>query len=374
MSDKLTHDCYVKVEKGNGKEIIEFLSKKAENKAGLEGCNKVGYYGIVNGFVKQEFELPLNNTLPVYTLEEAKKALDLKVVGYKLKEVFSKQGVLSYIPFPNFNLEDFAINAKHYQTTIENFRQAGLLNLWFEPVYELADVDFDMGNFKITKNKNMSLPMKPDTSWCIRVNNEEESAIYRKFFISMVGHKGWDFCIGYHYGFDGVDFTSYSVGELISFEEFKTEIMNKKIIGYVLKDEKYRDMAIKAGGTDNLRLLDAGYSFVKNSTLAERYRVADVLDLWFEPVYENLPAPAQTFDMGEFKLTIKKKGIYHKQEDITPYVEEVIQYAKRTLVGHRFAGFSFNVGDVTLTRTGCEQTESKLSRWVEAWEAYQKMQ
>lgn len=59
-----------------------------------------------------------------------------------------------------------------------------------------------------------------DDKWYIEVRNQEEAKIYRKFFSARNGGINWSYFDGNHYGFDGNNYVTASVGTLLSFKEF----------------------------------------------------------------------------------------------------------------------------------------------------------
>jgi hypothetical protein len=64
--------------------------------------------------------------------------------------------------------------------------------------------------------------------------------------------------------------------------------MNKKIIGYKLKVEKYRQAALAITGLTSFGVTN-GSDFESGSTAEKRLEDAQVLAKWFEPVYETAP-------------------------------------------------------------------------------------
>lgn len=64
--------------------------------------------------------------------------------------------------------------------------------------------------------------------WHIKVNSEEESVIYKKFFKKVKPKQNWKFWINFVYGFDGIDYNNYYFNsKLITFEQFKQYVLKE---------------------------------------------------------------------------------------------------------------------------------------------------
>jgi len=112
------------------------------------------------------------------------------------------------------------------------------------------------------------------------------------------------------------------VGEEITFEEFKKyvlkeETMEKKIIGYKLIKPEYKEAVYKITKLTNFSVLEK-YLLPEYKTNLESYskcvddiKDAGVLDLWFEPVYE------QEFKVGDYVTVIKAVGGFNGEEGKT---------------------------------------------------------
>ena len=84
------------------------------------------------------------------------------------------------------------------------------------------------------------------------------------------------------------------VGTEITLKQFKKHVLgmnDKKIIGYKLKDDayKYEEAAAKILNDNKLSLtwVNDRFIFGRYSAAEKEFRKAGVLDLWFEPVYEE---------------------------------------------------------------------------------------
>jgi hypothetical protein len=101
-----------------------------------------------------------------------------------------------------------------------------------------------------------------------------------------------------------MQFPNYKV---YTFEEFKQKnknSMEKKIIGYKLTKPEFEEAAVTIckgyGSTDifDFKLLKEGYSFTEYCNAKNWLEKAGVLNLWFEPVYE------QQYKVGDFVKVI----------------------------------------------------------------------
>jgi hypothetical protein len=92
---------------------------------------------------------------------------------------------------------------------------------------------------------------------------------------------------------DKTDLPSYSVKKFL-----KEETMEKKIIGYKLTKPEYEKAANQITGTENLILHSQNYNFQIDTIAYDRVVKAGVLDLWFEPVYEE-----EKFKVGDWVTT-----------------------------------------------------------------------
>jgi hypothetical protein len=122
----------------------------------------------------------------------------------------------------------------------------------------------------------------------------------------------------------------------ITFEQFKDyvlkqeNIMKKEFIGYKLTKPEYNRAAGRIAyqfDTDIETNEDGLCEFMKNSVAYDRLKEAGVLNLWFEPVYE------EEFKVGDWVVVLPKDKYYHNAEqgqaqllvkilerDLLPYV------------------------------------------------------
>jgi len=109
---------------------------------------------------------------------------------------------------------------------------------------------------------------------------------------------------------------------ILTFKEFKEKYLNmeeKKIIGYKLTKPEYEKAANQITGTENLILHSKNYNFQIDSLAYDRVVKAGVLDLWFEPVYEQ-----EEFKIGDWVTTttdVCNSYVKHKKGEVFQITE-----------------------------------------------------
>lgn len=144
----------------------------------------------------------------------------------------------------------------------------------------------------------------------------------------------------------------------------------KKILTYKLVKEEYAAACIKIIDFDGTPKTFMEYKLAVTGNFVERFIEAGVLDLWFEPVYEK---QEKVISMGSFNLTVNPEGIFHNSEDITDYVKTIYQQYAGFDKLYKFGKYDFKQKDIILSKTGCENSETKLSQWLAVWEEYIKI-
>ena len=159
--------------------------------------------------------------------------------------------------------------------------------------------------------------------------------------------------------------------EVINASEFiknnlKTTNMEKKIIGYKLIKPEYEEVALTIAqlcswGEEAKRL----YVNLHRVDCINRIKEAGVLDLWFAPVYESLETKYTMGSNGNtFELIVKDGRCFHKQEDITNYLRDVQEFARRLPTKFGNYDFKLDIDSIKINKTGCESKETLLSQWL----------
>ena len=146
----------------------------------------------------------------------------------------------------------------------------------------------------------------------------------------------------------------------------KTTNMEKKIIGYKLIKPEYEEVALTIAqlcswGEEAKRL----YVNLHRVDCINRIKEAGVLDLWFAPVYESLETKYTMGSNGNtFELIVKDGRCFHKQEDITNYLRDVQEFARRLPTKFGNYDFKLDIDSIKINKTGCESKETLLSQWL----------
>lgn len=92
---------------------------------------------------------------------------------------------------------------------------------------------------------------------------------------------------------------------------------------------------------------------------------------YFKPIYKSseviIRMGGEPF--GGFDLKVTENGIYHKDDNIVFFVEEIV----RKKGNYPIKIYNCIVKDITFSTTGCEDVETKLSEWIKVWDKYQEL-
>ena len=224
--------------------------------------------------------------------------------------------------------------------------------------------------------------------WCI-LRNEENYETVNKWFnnglknISNYTDKDW--CVHYpNYG----DFKGFKKGfhlsstikenyTEITFEQFQKYVLNKQdnnmenkeIIGYKAPYDLYNGNIKKGDLVTNLK-----DRYVNNTRFKEfEYGVINKTDFWlvpkeivetWEPVYKS---KEQVFNMGSFEVVVKDGKAFHKNDDITTFVKDLVGFYNGQVKS--FGTYSAVLQDVIFSKTGCQNVQTKLSDWQKVYNA-----
>lgn len=130
-------DFGVLVENGNGKEIVEYLvSKGFNNYNQFRGTDTDCYYGIKNNQIECGYRTYFSKT---YTLQQLKQ-LDMenkKIIGYKLIKPEYEHAYRALTNTANLSALESSLNELDWvKVAVQRLKDTGVLDLWFEPVYE----------------------------------------------------------------------------------------------------------------------------------------------------------------------------------------------------------------------------------------------
>lgn len=142
------------IENNNGEEIINYLVNKGfVNSLTLDGSG-TGKYQIGKNSLVIRYETI--DTSKTYTLQELKNLENnmenKEIIGYKLIKPEYKEAATRIVPDSNYLVNGIGgISNKQYieigkGTTIELLKKAGVLDIWFEPVYKSKEVVITVNN------------------------------------------------------------------------------------------------------------------------------------------------------------------------------------------------------------------------------------
>lgn len=143
------------------------------------------------------------------------------------------------------------------------------------------------------------------------------------------------------------------------------KIKEATLIGYRLIKPEYAKAACTIAGYKSFGESIRNGEIIHTNTHARiedfgKLDKAKVLDKWFEPVYKPLEAIWRMGGENGFDLIIRDKKVYHKNEDITRFVEKITGLE----TSYKEEGYTILVKDVIFEKTGCENKETRLSEWI----------
>lgn len=138
--------------------------------------------------------------------------------------------------------------------------------------------------------------------------------------------------------------------------------MEKKIIGYKLIKPEYKAAVGKITGYTSLDYTKYPEEAAPNTRSYDALKNAGVLDIWFTPTYQR---ETKTFKVGSFEVVVKDGKVFHGNDDITNFVKSLV--ATFTFPEGTYGGYTAIMEDVTFSKTGCQNTPSKLSEWKEIY-------
>lgn len=289
--------------------------------------------------------------------------------------------------------------------------------------------------------------------WCVKVEEKNKSKIYPYLLEKYKEIHKWienpHYCKKYLYSESVKELMSPKYASFIFLEEFK-EItleqfekyvlnqenkMEKQIIGYKLVKTEYifaaEEIANKGIQAENngFRYWFRDGILLKGASISiGNLKRVGVLDLWFEPVYQEQfkvgdwvvwtghnpvtgqiksgPDEEGCYQLGgkyerthnslhpnylrkateeeiekakekvisvggKFDVTIRDGRVFHKSDDITQFVRSMIDYYVNKK--DRFGGtYIAAVKDVTFSKTGCQEVETTLSDWKKVYDELTK--
>ena len=109
------------------------------------------YYGFDGTYTSRSSMGSFSNSPQVVTIQEwydniyKTNKMEKEITGYKLIKPEYKSAVNSVLNLHSFSFERFEKEFQNYSSSILDLKKAGVLDLWFEPVYKTEEVTYIMG-------------------------------------------------------------------------------------------------------------------------------------------------------------------------------------------------------------------------------------
>lgn len=221
-------------------------------------------------------------------------------------------------------------------------------------------------------------------SWYIKVTEENVDILAKwkgvsrgYLYLNLIGKPG-----GY-VRYDQFHSSLLPFGREITTEQFlemypqfkeNNNMKEKEIIGYKLVKPEYAKIAAEIGKGQSCRfpftsceeVMDNRYLSLGGWMKTIRnLKEAGVLDLWFEPVFKQ---EETIFEFSPtFKVKVKDKQVFYKDEEITLYVKNLIDKFQSSYMGSNIGLRAFAIEEVIFKVTGCVGEPTKLSQWRELY-------
>jgi len=160
---------------------------------------------------------------------------------------------------------------------------------------------------------------------------------------------------------------TYTLQQLKNLEN---NMENKEIIGYKAPYDLF-------GGTYKKGTIfvkdngDKRFRYKPESAVDSSYwNVAEEIATTWEAVYKSKEVVIR---MGNsFDLTIKDGKVWHKSDNITQFVQNLVNCFDYVNKDQSYGQYKAQFKDVIFSSTGCERTETKLSEWILVYNELQK--
>ena len=159
-------------------------------------------------------------------------------------------------------------------------------------------------------------------------------------------------------------------------KDFKLETMEKEIIGYKLIKPEYANAAIEitgfCGDQESFIKYMRKEANVKNGSFVKNLKEAGVLDLWFEPVYQQEKQIIQMYssNKGMFEIEVVDGKAYYRPENKElpkEWIRDIINSYDDILIQQRNGVNPYNV-EIAGLHIGCMKDTRK-----EDWENVYKL-
>lgn len=294
-------------------------------------------------FTELSFEQFQQFVLKINTMKEK------EIIGYKLKEDCKQYEKVAFeLAGKNGSKDSWdLIDGYHFTATSTNaqkLKAAGVLDLWFEPVYK--EDELKVGDWVIV--------LKDDDHY-----GNSEKCPQR---INRIDTHGW---YSLHFN-NGLTNTYKNIRKCTTQEIQNFLIEQAKSKGFV--DGLSLNNVISAKGeTDFVSCIRNNWDYnLQTDTLC----TAGV-SIYEKGKWATIKPQKEVVSIGgKFDVEIRDGKIWHKSDDITAFVKELVSLA----IGHyTYGGYKAVIKDVTFSSTGCQSKETKLSDWQKVLDVYNKL-
>ena len=134
----------------NPKEILEFLGNNGYFVGGYIGRVDMGYY-LVNTLTKLvDFNWNSPGKLEIVTLSEFKERFSQEIVGYTITKLEFLKPAMAICQYIGSNMfEGVLKESKPGDTITSKLKEAGVLDLWFKPIYKSKKLEIKAGDWVV---------------------------------------------------------------------------------------------------------------------------------------------------------------------------------------------------------------------------------
>lgn len=278
----------------------------------------------------QEFKLPEKWCVKPKNKEEVDKIFQFEGIG---KHGDSKN-IYYYQHFPA-TMRDYTAFSKI---------QEGYKEITFDQFKEHVLKEKLMIDYTIPGTKLPEIPFNTEFRLSYWENSKYNSSTTVSSKIDFISYgskifNGETYILADKRNFGGTNYYMFKLTDLNKL----TNMEEQEIEGYEAPTDLFNGLVKK--GDLYVKITDS-YG-VKNNPVQRLEIPKEIVETW-KPVYKT---KEQTVSMnGKFNLTIKDKRVFHKSEDITQFVKDLVEYYEKT----QFGKYSVRLGEISFESTGCQ--------------------
>jgi hypothetical protein len=346
--------------------VIKYLNDTFRVRWG--GCITNSYYGYDDNCrhkgTNENYKLEHFQNNPVELTLEQFITLTTKdmqeIIGYKLKDEFThlKEAVVKMSDAVVYPLQGYYTPKGNYKS-IDSFTKAGVLDLWFDKVYK--EDEYRVGDWVIgwesEKSPVIKLLSKSDYGFTCSYKGQYRNLVEQNISIGNIQRKATQ------------EEIKNNLVDLAKEKGFTKEV-NFTAVRDTIKGD-LRACGDREGSVWDKELAKCGSTFVYDNTTDTLLTSGFGLFVVYENGVWATIEPQETVVSvgGKFDVTIKDGRIYHKFDDITTFVKDLVG-----VIGEKtYGGYKAKVIDVVFEYTGCQKVETKLSDWKKVLDTYNKL-